>query len=72
MASIISVVPHAVYPLSNAFEALQISRGKGYQEINSNRLKTYKVGRRRFTTGEFILEYIEDRKKESAATDDAA
>ena len=43
--------------------------GLGYvthnEEVQSGRLKTYTVGRRRFTTPDWILEWQADRIKES-------
>ena len=48
-------------PLSvnEAMECLRVSRPTFYSLISSGQLKTYKVGRRRFTTAEYIDEFIE-------------
>lgn len=37
---------------------LHISRSTAYGEMKAGRLKTVKVGRRRFTTDELLAEYI--------------
>lgn len=44
----------------------QLGRTKLFEEIASGRLKTYKVGRRRFTTPEFAAEWQQDLVKAAA------
>ena len=50
---------HTPRTIEDARLRLQISRPTLYQKIATGELKTYKVGRRRFTTDEFIDAFIE-------------
>lgn len=45
--------------IEEARARLRISRPTIYQKIATGELKTYKIGRRRFTTDEFIDDFIE-------------
>ena len=40
-----------------AEEAIDVGHTQMYKEVNSGRLKTYKVGRRRYTTLEWLREW---------------
>lgn len=51
--------------MNEAAQVLNIGHQKLYDEINSGRLRTYKVGRRRYCSGEAILEFIHDREAEA-------
>lgn len=44
-------------------KTLGISRPTLYKQINKGRLKTITIGRRRFTTPQWVDEYIESRLK---------
>ena len=46
-------------------QATGLSHVKHNEEVQSKRLKTYKVGRRRFTTPEWIREWQADRAAET-------
>jgi excisionase family DNA binding protein len=50
---------HNPRTIEEARERLRVSRPTVYQKIATGELKTYKVGRRRFTTDEFIDAFIE-------------
>jgi len=52
-------------PIKKTSKLLNICHQKTYDEINDGRLKTVKIGRRRFTTPKFLQEYIELLEKES-------
>ncbi|MFT3660011.1 MAG: helix-turn-helix domain-containing protein [Gordonia sp. (in: high G+C Gram-positive bacteria)] len=43
----------------SACSEIGVSRSTIYKEMNAGRLKSVKVGRRRFTTDAFIAEYVE-------------
>lgn len=57
---------HTPRTIEEARARLQVSRPTIYSKIASGELKTYKVGRRRFTTDEFLDAFI-DRSAEQAA-----
>lgn len=50
---------HTPRTIEDARQRLRVSRPTLYQKIASGELKTYKVGRRRFTTDEFIDAFID-------------
>lgn len=52
------------YSITEAEKALGFSHAKMYEEINSARIKTYRVGRRRFISAKAIQDYIADREAE--------
>lgn len=54
------------YSIEQACKVLNFSRQTIYEEINSGRLKTYKVGTRRFVSVGAIDTYIKDRELETA------
>jgi excisionase family DNA binding protein len=58
----------AVAPLAlsipEALDALGISRQTLYDEINAHRLRTYRVGRRRFVSRAALLDWIQEREQE--------
>ena len=43
--------------MKQAEKAAEIGHTQLYKEVNSGRLKTYKVGRRRYTTPEWLREW---------------
>jgi hypothetical protein len=51
--------------IEDTMEALGLGRQKLYDEINSGRLRTFHVGRRRFASDEAIREYVRDREAEA-------
>jgi len=51
------------YSIIQLMEILHVSRQTVYDEINSGRLKTFKIGRRRFVSDDALRKYIEDREK---------
>jgi len=55
-----------VYSVTEAFEALGVSRVTGYRLIQNEILKSYHVGKRRFVSGEALRECI-DRMQNGAA-----
>lgn len=52
-----------VYSMAEAFEALRMSRATGYELVNSGRLRTYTVGRRRYISGEALIEFVRGREQ---------
>jgi len=46
-------------PIPEIIQRLSSSRQTIYNEIETGRLKTVKIGRRRYSTKKFINEYIE-------------
>lgn len=54
------------YTMTEAAEALGIGHQKLYDEINAGRLRTYRVGRRRYASAEAVHDYIRDREREAA------
>ncbi len=54
------------YSIQDAIEALGVSRQKIYNEMASGRLKSFRIGRRRFVAHGSIIEYINDRVREAA------
>ena len=53
------------YSIIQLMEVLHVSRQTVYDEINSGRLKTFKIGRRRFVSDDALREYIKDREEET-------
>ena len=53
------------YSINQLMEVLHVSRQTVYDEINSGRLKTFKIGRRRFVSDDALREYIKDREEET-------
>ena len=49
--------PKIALSMKVAEEAVDLGHTQIYKEINSGRLKTYKVGRRRYTTPEWLREW---------------
>ncbi len=50
---------HTTRTIEEARERLRVSRPTIYKKIAAGELKTYKIGRRRFTTDEFLDAFIE-------------
>jgi excisionase family DNA binding protein len=51
--------------IRDASKILKVSIQTIYNEINSGRLKTYKIGRRRFVSADALHKYIKDRETEA-------
>jgi len=51
------------YSIIQLMEVLHVSRQTIYDEINSGRLKTFKIGRRRFVSDDALRKYIKDREE---------
>lgn len=58
--------PKLALSMKQTEHALDIGKTQLYEEINAKRLKTYKVGRRRFTTPEWCREWQMERATENA------
>jgi excisionase family DNA binding protein len=56
------------YSITQAMEALGLSRQTLYNEINAGRLRTYSVGSRRFISHEAITTWIRNREAEQPIT----
>lgn len=56
------------FTMGEARIRLKISQPTLYRLINENKLKTYKIGRRRFTTETSINECVETLEKEMGPT----
>lgn len=52
-------------PISEGLQRLGISHPTGYREIHAGRLRTFKIGRRRYITDEALDEYIKQRERET-------
>ena len=53
------------YSIRDMLGLLSIGRGRLYSEINQGKLKTYKIGKRRFAAPEAIDDYVERCRKEA-------
>ena len=54
------------YSMEETMQALGFSRATLYEEINANRLRTYKVRKRRYCTHQALLDYQREREAEVA------
>lgn len=57
-------MPRLTYSIGEVMKVLKLSRQVVYNEINAGRLKTYKVGRRRFASAEAVRAWIRQRERE--------
>ena len=55
------------YTMAAAMSALHVSRATLYELINKQKLRTYKIGRRRYCTHNALMEMQRDLEKETAA-----
>lgn len=55
------------YTVPEWCHARRVGRTRAYEEISSGRLKTYKVGRRRFISADADAQWQRDREAESAS-----
>ncbi len=55
------------YSMNEAMAELRISRKTIYDLINSRKLKSYKIGRRRYTTHDALIECQRKLVEETAA-----
>lgn len=53
------------YPIEEAFDLIGVSRTRGYQLINSGKLKTFKDGKRRLATHRACVECVEAMERGS-------
>lgn len=53
------------YSIQDMLALLSIGRTRLYDEINQGKLKTYKIGKRRFADPEAIDSYVETCKQEA-------
>lgn len=53
------------YSIREVEQALHLSHQTVYNEINAGRLKTYRVGRRRFISHDALHQYVWDREQET-------
>jgi len=53
-------------PIREGFTRLGISHPTGYAEIHAGRLRTFKIGRRRYVTEEALDEYVAERERDSS------
>ena len=54
-----------VWPIKEVAPQLGIGLTKVYQEVNTGRLRTIRVGGRHLVTEADLLEYIEERRRET-------
>jgi len=54
------------YTLLQVEDILNLSHQAIYNEINAGRLRTFKIGRRRFVSGDALIQFVKDREKEAA------
>ena len=59
--------PPLGYSVPEVMEALGISRQTVYSEINSGRLRSFKIRGRRLVAPKAIDDYVADREREAAA-----
>ena len=56
-----------VYSITEVMETLRLSRQTVYNEINSGRLRTFNVGRRRMVSAEALRDWVQAREAEATA-----
>jgi len=54
------------YSIGEAMRALGICRSTIYREINSGRLRTFRIGNRRFISPEALRAYVRARERETS------
>ena len=52
-------------PIKTTAKRLHVSIQTVYNEINAGRLKTFRIGKRRFVSEEALIKYIKDREAEA-------
>lgn len=65
-----TVRPVALRP-ERAFDALDIGRTRGFEELKSGRLRSVRVGRMRLVPVSALTEWLADREAEQTAGDAA-
>ena len=55
------------YSINELVSLLSVGRAKLYEEIQLERLKTYKLGKRRFASPEALDSYVKQCEKEAQA-----
>ena len=63
---------NSAHSIPKVCELLDLSHPSIYSEINSGRLRSFKVGRRRFVSQEAINAWIRDREAEATTENRAA
>ena len=58
-------IARIAYSMSDVMRELGFSRAILYREINGNRLKTYRVGKRRFCSRQALLDLQSAREAEA-------
>ena len=56
------------YTVNDMMSVLHVSRATLYTLIQDQKLRTYKIGRRRYCTHEALIEMQRDLEKETTAT----
>lgn len=54
------------YSMAEACDWLGITRRTLYKEVNSGRLKTFKIGTRRLVSERALEQFVKDREEEAA------
>ena len=54
------------YSVNDLISLLSIGRARLYADINQGKLKTYKIGKRRFADPQALDSYVETCKQEAA------
>ena len=50
-------------PLDDAFRSIPVGHTKGYELVNAGKIKTVKIGRKRFVPYKNLLEFQEELEK---------
>lgn len=58
-----SPIPKAVYSVTEAMEALGLSRQTIYNELNAKRLRSFNQGRRRLIPADGIPEWVANQEQ---------
>ena len=59
--------PKLAFSMVDAMESLSVSRPTLYKLINTNRLRTYRIGKRRYCTQDALVECQRGFEKDSVA-----
>jgi len=57
------------HTIDDALDALRVSRATLYREIQAGRVRTYKIGTRRYISDKALREYVADREAEAATVE---
>ncbi len=53
------------HTIDDALDALRVSRATLYREIQAGRIRTYKIGTRRYISDVALRDYVADREAEA-------